>query len=225
MPPEIRHQWALYLWQSGTDADLQEIQRRLGIGSIDLDELVQRAPRLMWSKLPWPVVERRLMAPGLMARAGLDLMPVLASAYSRLGMTEAVAKRNEWVAWGRLVRSAGSARACFLSDAVYLLQPHRRNNPPPELQHLAAWAAGPAGFVENGPFSCDPTAQLLDMGAGCGDPRDSHPAVATAWLKAGLVLHPESVARALSPDGVWGDGKCQLEPAPLGPFPYRVRKH
>lgn len=226
MRPDVRLQWVLYLWQSGTDADLQEIQRRLGVADIELDERVHRASQLMWSKLPWPVVERRLMAPGLMQRAGESLGPWLGQRDSRLNMTAAISKRREWSGWSRLLRSAGTARACFVADAVWMFQPNAHSDPKPALARLADWATGPAGyfFRESGPEHCDPTARLLAMGAGCNDPADTHPAVAVAWLKAGLVLHPESVARALSPAGVWGKGECQLEPAPTGPFPYRVRK-
>jgi len=213
LPPTDRHQWALYAWQEATDGDLQEVQRRLGILNIELDARARRATDLIWSKLPWSVVERRLMAPGLMERMGQ-----LSNSQAQLIL--AVQGRGEWAAWGRLVHRAGPLRACFLSLAVSAFEIPSDQAPHPGLAHLSEWVSGPSGRVP----TCDPSTALLAIGAGCLPPEyfDAHMPV--LWLQAGLVLDPESVARALSPAGAWVDGECQLEPAPSAPFPYRVRK-
>lgn len=213
MPPPDRLQWVLYLWASGTDADLLEIQRRLSIGGIDLNDRAHRAVDLVMSNLSWSVVERRLSAPGLMQRIGqirdhgVDLV-------------QAVEWRGEWVAWGRLVRQAGPARACFLEAAVGAYAWKQSTGRYPGLAHLDKWVGGPPGRYEG----CDPSATLLAIGAGCALPEDFDLGMPAIWLEAGLVLDPESVARALSPAGVRGDGECQLEAAPSERFPFRRRK-
>ncbi|MBH9553287.1 hypothetical protein [Inhella gelatinilytica] len=231
LPPAQRLEWVRYLWQAGADEDLSELSRRLAIPGISLDDRVVRAPILMEANLPWPVIERRLMEEGLMRRAGEVLRPTFGQRDSRLIMTESMIRRPQWAAWARLTRAAGAARACFLSDAISLTQPDRV---PESDAHLASaafanlyvWVAGPAGRFEVEPPHgvCNPTADLLRIATGCNSRGTAYPEFASRWLEAGLILDERTIAVAISPGGLDGDGRCRLQYTPGQRFPYRLYK-
>lgn len=222
LPPARRLWWGLDAWAVASDADLAEVKRRLALGDLPVEERVAMAPWLARSSLPWSVIERRLMADGVLAQAMVQLPPNVIDR-SDDWLFDALARRGQWGRLSRMALDSGAGRACLVEAAMTYLQPdlpaHQR-----AMAQLPTWVKGHVPRFQHLSGRCDPSERLLAMGTGC-NAQWGHPDIqsqrAARWLRAGFVLDPAVVAIALSSEGT--DSGCRIERASDGPFPYRTR--
>lgn len=104
-PRDMRQRWLAVAWSAVDDEALAHWQQRLRAGELPLALRAWHAGVLVGSDLPWPVVQQRLLAPGLMAEVGTQVR--YSSFPTAARIVEATVARHQIDALPRLIAAAG----------------------------------------------------------------------------------------------------------------------
>lgn len=216
--PKGRRWWLLNLWAQAEDAEVERFRRRWTLAPLTLEERGGQAHELAAGGLPWAVIERRLLQPGVMARYGGQ--PMISGGPGPHWLLSAASRRGELDSFDRLINAAGPAKTCFvaeafrraaaLEDQFEVLKPH-----------FANWSRGIAT-----PYSppqafdaCNPLEEVL-VGAFC-EPVSEDDGMArryqVIWAvlqQAGITKDTPAVQSLFVPGQEVRAWQCKLEPEP-----------
>ncbi len=215
---ETRRGWLLHLWAKAEDPDVERFQRRWKLAALTLEERGGYAHEMVNSGLPWPVIERRLLDPGLMTNFGEQ--PMIAGGPGPHWLFYTASRRGQLDAFDRLIDAAGPAKACFVAQAFEAagVDQEQFDQWRP---HFADWARGATvpyqpRYMRGLPNACDPVAVVLSE-AFCVDPDDSAARYESIWhvLVGSGVAHDAPSVRLFTEPAVEGIRQpCRLEPVP-----------
>lgn len=212
--PKGRRWWLLNLWAQAEDADVERFRRRWALAPLTVEERAGQVHELAGSGLPWAVIERRLLQPGVMARFGEQ--PMILGGPGPHGLLHAASRRGQLDVFDRLIDAAGPAKACFTEMALWFAGGDQEQFDAWK-PHFARWAQGALvpHQTQGSPVSCDPVA-LVVREAFCGPtPDDVSARFEAVWdvlQQAGVTFDTPAVRQFTAP----GDGRrpCKLEPVP-----------
>lgn len=215
VPVERRRQWLLALWTLAEDSEVERFRARWSLSPLTVDERAGLAHEMAASGLPWAVIERRLLGPGVMERFGRT--PVIAGGPGPHWLLEAAERRGQLDSFNRLIEAAGPAKACFVDDAFRLaaVLDDKYDIWKP---HFAHWARGLAALPQrNGPdyLSCNPVARfLLDCSLADADALPRYRAIWTALRQAGVTTTSPGVQSLLAHGFAVEKLQCAEEASP-----------
>jgi hypothetical protein len=220
---ERKRLWLLCLWAQGEDADVERFRQRWALAPLTVEERAEDAHSLVASSLPWAVIERRLLEPGVMRR--FAEAPMIAGGPGPHWLLHEATRRSQLDSFDRLLDVAGPAKACLVDGALQMAA-NSEEDFAIWLPHVAAWGRGGGTAVHAPkylPYPCDPTARLM-TGALCGfDPAEDaitarYQAMWRKWLEAGVTPNAGTVRRLAAPPADIG---CRVEPVPGAPGTFR----
>lgn len=210
-PTHVRRDWLSALWTMADDAAVEAFTSRWALPPLTIEEQASVAEGLVASGLPWAVIERRLMQPGLMPL--FASRPMSAGGSGPHGLLSAAARRGELDSFDRLIDAAGPAKPCLVANAFFRAvggeEDFKAWQP-----HFGKWAQGvsvpyqPQGLDM---LSCNPAGWvLLDCAIAEGDEAVRHAEIWKALQQAGITTASPAI-QSLKTRGIAVEG-LQCEP-------------
>lgn len=216
---EDRRWWLLQLWTFAVDEHVNRFSKRFGLAPLTVAERAGQAHELSESRLPWTVIEQRLLEPEVMQRFGEKQM--IAGGPGPHWLLDAAIRRGQLDSYDRLLDAAGPAKTCIVEGAFHeaFSQEERLEVLRP---HFANWVRGlGTPFRPQGRFyDCNPAALIAAM-AFCGDEQNDAAneglLLWNALLQAGVTLDSPAIRASLATKGARGPKEsalCRLERVP-----------
>lgn len=204
---DVRRDWLLALWTMADDAEVEAFRSRWALLPLTVEERASGADWLVSGALPWAVIERRLMEPGLMPMFGGRLPPQ--------SLLYAATQRGELDSFDRLLDAAGPTKSCLVVDAFFRAvgdEEHFEVWRP----HFGNWARGvsvPYQEAGRGDLSCNPAGWILRECAVAEG--DEIRRVAVIWKvlrQAGITTDSPAIQALKTPDVAVEQRQCELPP-------------
>ncbi len=214
-----RRWWLLNLWAQAEDPVVERFRRRWGLKPLTVDERASNAHELLTSGLPWPVIEQRLLEPGVMAEFGE--LPMISGGPGPQWLLYEASRRNQLDTFDRLIDAAGPAKACFVSQAF--------GEASEDQAQFDAWRPRFAGWARGAtvpyqprhwrglPYTCDPVDVVLSEAFCGGNPGEVAARYEIIWdvlLASGVTNDSPKVRLYTQPAAEDFRRSCRLEPVP-----------
>jgi hypothetical protein len=187
------------LWALADDGDVEHLRARFDLSVLTAEERASVAEVLVESGLPWDVIERRLIDPGVMA-AFVEASPVGDIGLPFYSLSQAALDRGLMPSLVRLANSAGPARACFVENVLWFATGSTESFEAlkPHMAALLGRDVMRPYRMRQIPKTCDPTTGLLEE-AFCWVGNEAAAARAralwVAWIQTGAPRYEPAIAR------------------------------